>query len=167
MGVTATGLDQWSTAFDVVAGHDLSGKLAVVTGSGGIGRQSALAFAAAGAEVILGGRRGADLREAEAEIRAGVPGAVVHGLTLDLEASASVEQFAQMVLDRGRPVSWLVNNAGVAGCAHSCNDLGIERHFATNVLGHALLSTELVPALRAAGEARIVGSVAKIGGSQR
>ncbi|GGZ15120.1 SDR family NAD(P)-dependent oxidoreductase [Novosphingobium colocasiae] len=145
-----------STALQAIAGHNLKGMLAVVTGSGGIGRQAALALAAAGAEVVLGGRRAADLRQAEAEIGAAVPGAIVEGLPLDLESPASVEHFAQAVLGRERPVSFLVANAGVAACPQSFNELGVERHFATNVLGHALLTALLVPALRAASAARIV-----------
>jgi NAD(P)-dependent dehydrogenase (short-subunit alcohol dehydrogenase family) len=139
-------LNHRSTALEAISGHDLSGRLAVVTGSGGIGRQAALALAAAGADVIFGGRRTKDLREAEAEIGAAVPGAIVEGLPLDLECPAAVERFAHAVLSRGRPVSLLVNNAGVAACPLAYSELGVERHFATNVLG---------------------GSVAKIGGSHR
>ena len=145
-----------STGDEVIAGHDLHGTLAVVTGAGGIGRETALAFARMGADIILGSRRDDELAEAKSEIARAAPGVSVYTARVDLSEPRSIVAFADTVTDLGRPVGLLINNAGVAGCPLAYNSLGVERHIATNFLGHALLSTLLVPALRKGGQARIV-----------
>lgn len=89
----------------------LAGKTALVTGArSGIGRAAALALAAAGADLILWGRRPADLREVAAAVRES-SGASVAMVGADLEDLAAVEQQAQAVIAERR-VDILINSAG-------------------------------------------------------
>ena len=134
------------------------GRLAVVTGAtGGLGYETALALARAGAEVVLAGRdetRGANALE---RLRAAHPDARVRFEQLDLASLASVAAFADKLLAAGRGVDLLVNNAGVMALPERRETVdGFEVHFATNYLGHFALTARLLPLLRRAGAARMV-----------
>lgn len=134
------------------------GRLAIVTGAtGGLGYETALALAAAGAEVVLAGRN--DTRGAKAleRLRAAHPDARVRFEQLDLASLASVAAFADKLLAAGRGVDLLVNNAGVMALPQRRETAdGFEMHFATNYLGHFALTARLLPILRRGGAARIV-----------
>src|SRR5882724_8015151 len=92
-------LDANSTTDDVLRGVDLSGKRALVTGaSGGLGRETARALAAAGATVVLAARSVEKTEAAVRFIRDHVPGAAVESLQLDLASLASVRRFAASFL---------------------------------------------------------------------
>jgi NAD(P)-dependent dehydrogenase (short-subunit alcohol dehydrogenase family) len=148
-----------STAAEVIAGHDLTGKVAVVTGgASGIGEETARALAGAGARVIVAGRGAERGREAVARIRvgAGERAGGVEFEQLDLGSLASVEQFAKRRLATGDPLHLLVNNAGVMAAPLGRTEDGFELQFGTNHLGHFALTTALLPALREAGTARVV-----------
>jgi NAD(P)-dependent dehydrogenase (short-subunit alcohol dehydrogenase family) len=148
-----------STARDVIQGIDLRGRRAVVTGgSGGLGEETARALASAGADVTITCRDRAKGDAALARIRAALGGAggAVDALPLDLESPASVRDFAKRVLARGGPLHLLVNNAGVMACPLARTAEGYELQFATNHLGHFLLTGLLADALRAGAPARIV-----------
>src|SRR5258708_6747120 len=82
-----------STASEVVAGHDLSGKTVVITGaSAGIGYETARALLSAHAEVIIAGRSQAKGEQAVWALQTAYPGSQVHFLPLDLGSLASVRQ---------------------------------------------------------------------------
>ncbi|HEY0935082.1 MAG TPA: SDR family NAD(P)-dependent oxidoreductase [Trebonia sp.] len=153
-----TRFDGSSTAEQVIAGVDLRGLRAVVTGaSSGIGAETARVLATAGAEVTLAvrdttaGARVADRIAASA----GPPRAAV--ATLDLAAPDSVARFAQ---DWEGPLHLLVNNAGLVTGGLERTREGWELQFATNHLGHFALAWKLHDALaqgaRDRGAARIV-----------
>jgi NAD(P)-dependent dehydrogenase (short-subunit alcohol dehydrogenase family) len=148
-----------STAAQVIEGHDLTGKVAVVTGgASGIGEETARALAGAGARVVVAGRGTERGREAVERIRAGA-GERSGGVDfeqLDLGSLASVERFAEQRLASGDPLHLLVNNAGVMAAPLSRTEDGFELQFGTNHLGHFALTRALLPALRAAGQARVV-----------
>jgi NAD(P)-dependent dehydrogenase (short-subunit alcohol dehydrogenase family) len=136
---------------------DQSGKLAIVTGStGGLGLETALALAGAGAEVILAGRNPAKGRAAEALVRSRYTNANVQFEIVDLAILASVAVFAEKILAAGRPIDILVNNAGVMALAkrETMAD-GFERQFGTNYLSHFALTARLMPLLISA-KARVV-----------
>ena len=145
-----TGFGHQSTAADVIAGVDLSGKRAVVTGgASGIGVETARALAGAGAEVTLAVRDTAAGDRVAADI-----GGKVSVAQLDLSNLSSVDDF---VAAWNGPLDILVNNAGVM----AVQDLviapsGHELQFATNHLGHFALTICLHEALASAGGARIV-----------
>jgi NAD(P)-dependent dehydrogenase (short-subunit alcohol dehydrogenase family) len=147
-----------STADDVVAGVDLSGVRAVVTGaSSGLGRQTARSLARAGAEVTLAVRNVDAGAAAAADIATSAGRDSVRVAALDLADQASVSRFAQ---SWNGPLHLLINNAGVITAGLSRTQEGRELQFATNHLGHFTLTLGLHRALAAGaaerGEARIV-----------
>jgi NAD(P)-dependent dehydrogenase (short-subunit alcohol dehydrogenase family) len=151
----ATPFDAQSTAAEVVAGIDLSGARAVVTGAAsGIGVETARALAGAGAELTLAVRDTAAGERTAADIAAGTGGPTPRVERLDLADPASVDAF---VARWDGPLHLLVNNAGVMAIRElTRNGDGHEMQFATNHLGHFALAVGLHEALAAAGTARIV-----------
>ena len=140
-----------STAAEVIAGSDLSSKLAVVTGGySGLGRETVRALAGAGAKVIVGARR----PELAASDLADVPGNVTI-LKLDLGDPQSIDAFAGEVGGLTSEIAILVNNAAVMACPLARDARGYESQLATNHLGHFQLTARLWPLL-AAGKARVV-----------
>ena len=153
-----TRFDATSTADDVVAGMDLSGLRAVVTGaSSGLGRQTALSLARAGAAVTLAVRNVDAGAAAAADIAKSTGRDNVRVAALDLADQGSVASFAQ---SWSGPLHLLVNNAGVITAGLSRTAEGWELQFAVNHLGHFALALALHRALAAGaaerGEARIV-----------
>jgi NAD(P)-dependent dehydrogenase (short-subunit alcohol dehydrogenase family) len=143
-----------STAAEVVAGIDLGGRRAIVTGgSSGIGVETARALAGAGAEVTLAVRDTDAGQRTAAEITAEA-GNVVDVGRLDLADQASIAAF---VASWSGPLHVLINNAGVMALPDlQLTVEGWEMQFATNHLGHFALALGLHDALAAAGGARIV-----------
>jgi NAD(P)-dependent dehydrogenase (short-subunit alcohol dehydrogenase family) len=144
-----------STAAEVVAGIDLSGKRAIVTGgSSGIGVETARALAGAGADVTLAVRDTDAGDKTAADITATTGNPAVHVGRLDLADQASVAAFAA---GWSGPLHLLVNNAGIMALPDlQLTPQGWELQFATNHLGHFALALGLHDALAAAGNARIV-----------
>jgi NAD(P)-dependent dehydrogenase (short-subunit alcohol dehydrogenase family) len=145
-----------STAAEVAAGIDLTGKQAIVTGaSSGIGIETARALAGAGADVTLAVRNTeAGARTAE-DIAATSGNKAVRVGRLDLADPGSVATF---VAGWSGPLDILINNAGVMAVPDlQLTPQGWELQFATNHLGHFALAHGLHDALAAApAEARIV-----------
>jgi NAD(P)-dependent dehydrogenase (short-subunit alcohol dehydrogenase family) len=151
-----TRFDRDSTAAEVAAGIDLSGRLAVVTGaSAGLGRETARVLAKAGADVFITGRDAAALEGVKASFLEAGDGAV-HAQVIDLMGPGSVARCAETILALNRPVDILINNAGIMAAPFALSALGVESHLATNYLGHAQLVSLLAPALKAAGKARLI-----------
>jgi len=149
-----------STADEVVAGIDLSGKRAIVTGaSSGLGQETARALAGAGAEVTLAVRNLAAGAAAAAAIVESVGTANVQIAPLELSERRSVRSF---VAAWDGPLHILVNNAGIMATPERRTAEGWEMQFATNHLGHFGLTTGLHGALAAAGRARVV-NVSSVG----
>lgn len=139
-----------TTADEVLAGVDLTGKRAVVTGgASGIGVETARALAAAGADVTIAVRDVAAGRRVAERI-----GGRVEAARLELTDAASVETF---VGSWTGPLHILVNNAGIMALPqlHRTAE-GWELQFATNHLGHFRLAVGLHAALAEAGGARVV-----------
>ncbi|ATE54091.1 SDR family NAD(P)-dependent oxidoreductase [Actinosynnema pretiosum] len=143
-----------STAAEVVAGIDLTGKRAVVTGAAsGIGVETARALASAGAQVTLAVRDRAAGERAAADITATTGSTAVRVAPLDLADQVSVAAFTANWDD---PLHLLVNNAAVMACPLARTPEGWELQFATNHLGHFALTKGLHRHLAAAGGARVV-----------
>jgi NAD(P)-dependent dehydrogenase (short-subunit alcohol dehydrogenase family) len=84
-----------------------NGKLAVVTGAtGGLGYETALALARAGAEVLVTGRNAEKGRAAIEGIKRAVPSAKVRFAMLDLASLASIRAFAATMLAGTRPLDY-------------------------------------------------------------
>jgi NAD(P)-dependent dehydrogenase (short-subunit alcohol dehydrogenase family) len=157
-------MKEWSVA-DMPS---LSGKLAVVTGAtGGLGYETALALARAGAEVLVTGRNAEKGRAAVERIKRAVPAAKVRFEMLDLASLASVRAFATKMIANARPLDLLVNNAGVMDLpTRRLTEDGFELQFGTNHLSHFALTGLLLPLLRIAEAPRVVNvsSLAHRGG---
>jgi len=141
-----------STAEEVTAGLDLSGKLALVTGvNSGIGFETLRVLALRGAEVIGTART----REKAAAACREVKGKTV-ALACELESQDGIRACAAEVARLGRPLDLLVANAGIMALPKLEQVNGIEKQFATNHLGHFLLASLLLPQLEASPAARVV-----------
>jgi NAD(P)-dependent dehydrogenase (short-subunit alcohol dehydrogenase family) len=139
-----------STADDVLAGIDLTGRNAVVTGGhAGIGLEVTRALIKAGASVSVGARNTVGANVALAGVERVEVG------QLDLVDPHSINAFAAQWQEGGRPLHILINNAGASGGPER-DARGYETQFATNHLGHFQLTLALLPALRAAHGARVV-----------
>jgi NAD(P)-dependent dehydrogenase (short-subunit alcohol dehydrogenase family) len=146
-----SGFGYRTTATEVLEGIDLKGRLAVVTGGySGIGIETTRALAGAGAEVIVPARRPDHARA----VLAGVHGVAVE--ELDLGDLDSVHGCAQRLLDAGRGIDVLINNAAIMACPETRVGHGWEAQFATNHLGHFAFTNRLWPLLTAGGGARVV-----------
>jgi NAD(P)-dependent dehydrogenase (short-subunit alcohol dehydrogenase family) len=134
------------------------GRQAIITGAtGGLGYETALALARAGADVMLTGRNDDKGRDALAKIRAQHPAATVAFERLDLARLASVSEFARRCADRTASLDLLINNAGVmAPPTRRTTVDGFELQFGTNYLSHFALTAHLLPLLRRGRQPRIV-----------
>ena len=147
-----TGFTAASTVDDVLRGIDLTGKNVVVTGGhGGLGLETTRALAKAGASVTVASRD----PERAARTLAGLDRIEV--ARLDLADPRSIDAFTARWLESHRPLHILVNNAASAAPKELVVDArGYELQLAPNHLGHFQLTVGLLPALRAAGGARVV-----------
>lgn len=133
------------------------GRTAVVTGTGGLGFQDALALARAGANVIIAGRNPSKGRAAVDQIRQSVPGASVLFQALDLASLDSIEAFADELRNSRDSLELLINNAGVMmPPKRQQTEDGFELQFGTNYLGHFALTVRLLPLLCKGNEPRVV-----------
>jgi NAD(P)-dependent dehydrogenase (short-subunit alcohol dehydrogenase family) len=146
-----SGFGAQSTAAEVVDGIDLSGKLAIVTGGySGVGIETTRALVDAGATVVVPARRPDYAREQ----LAGIDNVEVDELQLD--DLDSVRAFAERFLDSGRKIDLLINNAGVMASPLFRVGPGWEGQFATNHLGHYVLTNLLWSAIARDGGGRVV-----------
>jgi NAD(P)-dependent dehydrogenase (short-subunit alcohol dehydrogenase family) len=134
------------------------GRVAVITGAtGGLGYQTALALAGAGAEVILTGRNPDKGNVALANIRAVYAKAGISYEQLDLANLVSVERFAEAFKRQDSKLDILINNAGVMAPPKRYETAdGFELQFGSNYLGHYALTALLLPVLKKGKEPRVV-----------
>ncbi|MEU1474733.1 SDR family NAD(P)-dependent oxidoreductase [Streptomyces sp. NPDC005760] len=145
-----SGFGAHSTADDVLAGVDLSGKLAIVTGGySGLGLETTRALTKAGARVVVPARR----PDTAWKALAGLEGVELD--ELDLGDLDSVRAFAERFLESGRTVDFVIDSAGIMACPETRVGPGWEAQFATNHLGHFALVNRLWPAIEPGG-ARVV-----------
>lgn len=134
-----------------------TGKVAVITGTGGLGLETARALARAGAEVVLAGRNPEKGVAAIAQIRAELPSAAMRFELCDLASLRSIADCAERLRNRHDRIDLLINNAGVMvpPTRQETAD-GVELQLGTNYLGHFALTGHLLPQLRRAPGARVV-----------
>lgn len=146
-----SGFNKTSTAWDVIEGIDLSGKVAIVTGgNSGIGLETTKVLASAGATVIVTAR---DIDKAKINL---------NGLSniemepIDLMDPDSIESFVKKFLATGRSLHLLINNAGIMWVPLRKDLRGYESQLVTNYLAQFHLTARLWPALKKARGARVV-----------
>lgn len=152
--MSAKGLHKYSTAMEVVEGHDLTGYNILVTGgNSGIGVETVRALAKAGGNVFFTSRNVANGQKVADEIIESTGNKNVHVEQLELDSLDNVRDFVQRFLAKDLPLHILINNAGIMACPLARTKDGFESQFGTNHLGHFALTTGLMPALKAAAKA--------------
>ena len=136
----------------------LTGKVAWITGAGtGIGLSAAQSLAAAGATVVLSGRRGSVLEEEAGRIRSG--GGRAEAEALDVADAAAVRRVADAVLARHGRIDVLVNSAGLNTTQRRWNDqtpAGWREVVGINLDGSFYTTQAVLPAMRARRDGLVV-----------
>ncbi|RJE91192.1 SDR family oxidoreductase [Paenibacillus sp. 1011MAR3C5] len=136
----------------------LEERVAIISGAGsGLGRASAIAFADAGARVVLLGRRVDKLEETSSVLaeRTGTPALV---LGADVTDEKQLEEAVDAVLQRWERIDVLVNNAAVLeqGSVLELTSEEWQNQIATNLTGPFLLTKAVLPAMRKQQYGRII-----------
>lgn len=138
---------------------DLTGKQVLVTGgNSGIGYETAMKLAGAGADVYITSRKVSAGNEAVRKMRERYPDSdlKLHVMQLDLADLSSVRTFTQAFPDNMDCLDILIDNAGVMNIPQrTLTKDGFEMHMGTNYLGHFALTLGLLPLLRKA-QGRVV-----------
>ena len=135
----------------------MKGRVCIVTGANsGIGKETARSLARQGAAVVLACRRVAAGDAAKDEIAARTGNPDLEVLRLDLESHESVRAFVAEFAATHLRLHVLVNNAGIYTAKRRLTPNGVESTFASNHLGHFLLTNLLLDKLKASAPARIV-----------
>ncbi|HEY4783168.1 MAG TPA: oxidoreductase [Chthoniobacterales bacterium] len=146
-----SGFGPRTTAEETLAGRDLRGKVAIVTGGhAGLGLETTRVLSNGGATVVIGSR---DPKKAQVTV-AKMKNVEVG--QLDLASPSSIDRFANEFLNSNRALDLLINNAGIMATPLMRDDRGYEMQFATNHLGHFQLTARLWEALKKSGNARVV-----------
>ncbi|CAL5407843.1 unnamed protein product [Camellia sinensis] len=144
-----SGYSASSTAEEVTRGIDGTGLTAIVTGaSSGIGTETARVLAMRGVHVVMGVRNMSSGKEVKEAILKEIPTAKVDAIELDLSSLASVRKFVLEYNSLGLPLNLLINNAGIMATPFMLSKDEIELQFATNHIGHFLLTNLLLETMK-------------------
>ncbi|CAM8968855.1 unnamed protein product [Rhodiola kirilowii] len=159
-----SGFSASSTAEEVTQGIDGAGLTAIVTGaSSGIGVETTRVLALRGVHVVMAVRNmvaGTAVRESICKEN---PNAKIEVMELDLSSMASVKNFASQYASSGLPLNILINNAGVMATPFMLLQDNIELQFATNHLGHFLLTHLLLDTMKnTMKESKIEGRIVNL-----
>lgn len=136
----------------VLEGHDLEGKTAIVTGGySGIGLETTRALAAKGVKVMVPVRSQAKADENLGDIEGEVSTAI-----MDLADLDSVNRFAKHALSEFDHLDFLINNAGIMACPETRVGPGWEAQFGVNHMGHFALVKGLMPLLEKSPGVRVI-----------
>ena len=136
---------------------NLRGKVAIVTGANcGMGYYTALKLAKLGAKVVLACRDPNRAYEALEEIKKTTYDAQVEFIKLDLANPSSIKEFVDVFQTKYNRLDILVNNAGLGSKNRQLTAKGLEMTFATNHLGHFMLTLLLTDYLIKSGPSRVV-----------
>ncbi|HVC69053.1 MAG TPA: SDR family oxidoreductase [Acidimicrobiales bacterium] len=140
-----------------MAGDDMTGKTVVITGgNSGIGKETAVALARAGARTLITARDRARGEAAMADIKARSGSELVELVVFDLGDLGSVRAGAADILARCLHLDVLVNNAGIILSDRRLTVDGFESTFAVNHLGPFLLTQLLLDRISASAQGRVV-----------
>ncbi len=142
----------------------LSGKVAIITGSGrGLGKEAAILFAEQGAKVVVCDINQESAQEVVTAIEA--KGGEAMAVRVDVTNPASVQALADSVMARFGQIDILVNNAGITADAQlvKMNDDQWDRVIAVNLKGVYLCTKTIAPLMIARGYGRIVNTSSVVG----
>ena len=149
---TQSAFNKQSTAAEVVAELDLSGKTVLITGAtSGLGLESARVLASRGAHILATGRTLAKVSAACSQV-----GTATTPLELELENHDSVRACADVVRKLDSPIDILMCNAGIMALPKLEQIRGIEKQFFVNHLSHFLLVNLLLEQVKRAPQGRVV-----------
>ncbi|KAJ0043117.1 hypothetical protein Pint_17481 [Pistacia integerrima] len=158
----ASGFSSSSTAEEVTQGIDGT-SLTAIEASSGIGTETARVIALRGVHVVMGVRNMAAGSEVKEAIVKENPSAKLSAMELDLSSMASVRKFAADFKSLGLPLNLLINNAGVMATPFMLSKDKIEVQFATNHIGHFLLTNLLLDTMkRTARESKKEGRIVNV-----
>ncbi len=136
---------------------DLSGKIFVVTGANsGIGFEATKAFSMKNAKVIMGCRNLEKAEQAKQAILKCYKKADLEIILLDLMDFASINAFANEVINKYPKLDVLLNNAGIMTVPYGATVNGLEKQIGVNHFGHFYLTMKLLPLLNKTPNSRIV-----------
>ncbi len=136
---------------------NMNGKTVVITGgNSGIGKETAVALARAGADVLITAHDPERAEKAVVDIRSRSGNDRVDSVVFDLGLMSSVRKGADQILDRCQRIDVLVNNAGLVLSGRRETSEGFETTFAVNHLGHFLLTKLLLDRIKQSAPSRIV-----------
>ncbi|XP_076953267.1 short-chain dehydrogenase TIC 32, chloroplastic-like [Bidens hawaiensis] len=145
----ASGFSASSTAEDVTKGIDATALTAIVTGaSSGIGLETTRVLALHGVHVVMAVRNTESGQKVKEMIVNEIPTAKIDIMELDLISLASVRKFAAEFVSSNLPLNILINNAGIMASPFLLSKDGIELQFATNHIGHFLLTQLLLDTMK-------------------
>lgn len=145
----ASGFSAHSTAEQVTHGIDGTALTAIITGaSSGIGEETTRVLALRGVHVVMAVRNTDSGNQVRAKILKDTPEAKIDVMKLDLSSMASVRSFASEFKSLDLPLNLLINNAGIMACPYTLSSDNIELQFATNHLGHFLLTNLLLDTMK-------------------
>ncbi|WJX91571.1 Short-chain dehydrogenase TIC 32, chloroplastic [Trifolium repens] len=147
--MTPSGFSLSSTAQDVTHGIDGTGLTAIVTGTtNGIGNETSRVLALRGVHVIMAVRNVVAAQHVKQAILKEIPTAKLDVMELDLSSMESVRKFASEFNSSSLPLNILINNAGICAPVFTLSKDNIELQFATNYLGHFLLTNLLLDTMK-------------------
>ncbi|CAN8287366.1 unnamed protein product [Cochlearia groenlandica] len=159
-----SGYGSASTSEYVTHSIDATPLTAIITGgTSGIGLEAARVLTMRGAHVIVASRNTKAAIESKDMILRMNPNARIDFLQLDLSSIESVRSFAHQFFELNLPLNILINNAGVMFCPFKLTEDGIESQFATNHIGHFLLTNLLLEKMKSsARESGIEGRIVNL-----
>ena len=135
----------------------MKGKTVVITGgNAGIGKATAIELAKKGAEIVITSRSEDKAKAAVTEIKSASENDSIKYVLVDLSSQESVRKAAEELKVKFPKIDVLINNAGCYVSDLQLNVDGIEMQFATNHIGHFLLTNLILDNVKAAGNARII-----------
>ncbi|CRL03608.1 CLUMA_CG016466, isoform A [Clunio marinus] len=147
--------DASSTAFSVLHGKDLTGRVALISGcNSGIGLETARSLAFYGCEIIFACRNRKSSNEAIDELLKERKDLRLHFMSVDLSDLRSCRKFCEDVKLKYKRIDFLILNAGVFALPHSLTQDGIETTFQVSHLSHFYITLQLADRLN--HESRVI-----------
>uniref|UniRef100_A0A8D3BGC0 Dehydrogenase/reductase 12-like a n=1 Tax=Scophthalmus maximus TaxID=52904 RepID=A0A8D3BGC0_SCOMX len=135
----------------------MAGRSFMITGANsGIGRATAMAIAKRGGTIHMVCRNKDKAEEARADIVKETGNKEVYVHILDMSETKKVGEFAEGFKRKYKALNVLINNAGSIMSQRDVNAEGLEKSFATNVLGIYILTKSLIPLLEKSADPRVI-----------
>ncbi|XP_039986914.1 DHRS-12_like_SDR_c-like domain-containing protein [Xiphias gladius] len=135
----------------------MAGRSFMITGANsGIGKATAMAIAKRGGTIHMVCRNKDKAEEARADIVKETGNKEVYVHILDLSETKKVWEFAEAFKRKYKALNVLINNAGSIMSQRDMNAEGLEKSFATNVLGVYILTKSLIPLLEKSTDPRVI-----------